>query len=61
MKLITILRRAILLLGSVLREIFDETAYERFLARHHSSAGTASYADFCREQQQAKVQRPRCC
>jgi len=46
---------------ATLREIFDEAAYERFLARHHTSAGTASYADFCREQYQGRPRRPRCC
>jgi hypothetical protein len=46
---------------AALREIFDEAPYERFLTRHQLEAGTASYADFCREQQQSKVRRPRCC
>lgn len=48
-------------LKAALREIFDEAPYERFLARHQLEAGTASYADFCREHQQGKARRPRCC
>jgi hypothetical protein len=46
---------------AALREIFDEAPYERFLTRHQLEAGIASYADFCREHQQNKVRRPRCC
>ena len=45
----------------VLHEIFDQGAYERFLSQHQLAPGAAAYADFCREQQQSKARRPRCC
>jgi len=45
----------------VLREIFDEAAYERFLARTRLPAGRGSYAAFLEEQQAFKARRPRCC
>ena len=46
---------------ATLREIFDESAYERFLARHGVASSVSSYARFCREREAAKVRRPRCC
>lgn len=46
---------------AVLREIFDEAAYERFLIEHQLSASTGTYAAFCRDHEQRKLRRPRCC
>jgi hypothetical protein len=43
------------------REIFDEAAYSRFLASHHTAASRSSYATFLREQEGLKARRPRCC
>jgi hypothetical protein len=49
------------LLISCLREIFDESAYLRFLRQRQMTASAATYAEFCREQAAAKARRPRCC
>jgi hypothetical protein len=49
------------LLICTLREIFDESAYERFLLRHKLTRCRASYAQFLREQELTKARRPRCC
>jgi len=46
---------------AVLREIFDESAYARFLERNAMSASPASYAGFLGEDQVQKLKRPRCC
>jgi hypothetical protein len=55
------IRRAVALLTSTLREIFDESAYSRFLQRHGRSASRDSYAAFRRELESAKARHPRCC
>ena len=52
---------AIRLLLSTLREIFDESAYSRFLARHGISSCQRAYAAFLREQEGLKARRPKCC
>jgi len=49
------------LLLSILREIFDESAYTRFLARHSISSCPNAYAAFLREHLTAKARRPKCC
>jgi hypothetical protein len=49
------------LLLSTLREIFDESAYARFLARHSISSCPNAYAAFLREHGAAKARRPKCC
>ena len=49
------------LLLSALREIFDEAAYSRFLARHEMSSCPSAYAEFLREQEGIKARRPKCC
>jgi hypothetical protein len=46
---------------AALREIFDESAYARFLARNRLSTSRGAYAEFLREHEVAKVRRPRCC
>jgi hypothetical protein len=57
----TRLKKVLSLLLSALREIFDESAYARFLKRHQLSTSRASYARFLRENELAKARRPRCC
>ncbi len=52
------------ILGTVvatLREIFDESAYIRFLTRHGMSSGPSAYAAFLHEQEGIKARRPKCC
>ena len=53
--------RALVLLRSMLLEIFDESAYARFLARHRIASSPQAYRAFTEEQQAWKARRPRCC
>jgi hypothetical protein len=46
---------------SMLMEIFDESAYTRFLARTGMTSSPRAYAAFLDEQQTLKARRPRCC
>ena len=48
-------------LMKVLREIFDESAYSRFLLRTQLEPSRESYLKFMRENELAKARRPRCC
>ena len=48
-------------LGSLLREVFDESAYNRFLERNRISSSTAAFAAFREENDRLKAQRPKCC
>ena len=53
--------KAFRIAGEILREIFEESAYARYLARHGASVGRSSYAAFLREQEVLKARRPKCC
>jgi len=55
------LRAVLGLIVAVLREIFDESAYQRFLDRGRLESSPSAYAIFRRENEQAKSRRPRCC
>jgi len=46
---------------AILREIFDEAAYARFLSRVGLASSSAAYAAFRQEFEEAKVRRPKCC
>jgi hypothetical protein len=48
-------------LVAALREIFDESAYARFLDRRRVASSQAAYGEFLRESEIAKARRPRCC
>ena len=48
-------------LVAALREIFDESAYARFLARTGAATSADSYAEFLRETEQSRARKPRCC
>jgi hypothetical protein len=48
-------------LRAILREIFDEAAYDRFLHRKQMASSPASYAAFRQEFEEAKTRRPKCC
>jgi hypothetical protein len=48
-------------LVAILREIFDETAYARFLTRAGMPPSRESYAAFRLEFEEAKMRRPKCC
>jgi hypothetical protein len=52
---------AVRILRSILREIFDEAAYERFLRRTQMASSPGAYAAFRREFDEAKTRRPKCC
>jgi hypothetical protein len=52
---------AIRLLLAVLREIFDESAYSRFLSQYHLVSSPEAYAAFLRQQGSAEAPRHRCC
>jgi hypothetical protein len=45
----------------ILREVFDEAAYERFLLRSEMKSSTQAYGVFRREMDEAKARRPKCC
>jgi hypothetical protein len=54
--------RACAALGmAILREIFDESAYVRFLSRRGIAPSSRSYAAFLHEHEHLRARRPRCC
>jgi hypothetical protein len=53
--------RSFALLLAALREIFDESAYCRFLHRAQLPSSPHAYARFQQENNQAKSRQPRCC
>ena len=55
------LPQVVAVLVSLLKEIFDESAYDRFLERNQISSSTMAYAAFREENDQLKAQRPKCC
>ena len=48
-------------LWMTLREIFDENAYARYLARVGGVPGRESYAAFLEERRATDLRRVRCC
>ena len=46
---------------AMLREIFDESAYARYLEKNQLSSSPEAYAGFLREYELVKARRPRCC
>jgi Selenoprotein, putative len=56
-----LLRRAVEILKSTICEIFDESAYDRFLARTRSERSVSSYREFMRERENAMARKQRCC
>lgn len=46
---------------AALREIFDESAYARFLDQRQLVSSRATYAAFRQEHEAAKARRPKCC
>jgi len=49
------------ILRAVLSEIFDESAYSRFLTQRGMSSSVTAYAEFLKETDHARARRPRCC
>ena len=56
-----VFRRIMQTIRATLREIFDESAYDRFLLRTHASRSIASYRAFTHERDAAMLKKPRCC
>jgi hypothetical protein len=48
-------------LHAMIRETFDESAYDRFLLRTNARRSVTSYRDFTRERDAALLKKPRCC
>ena len=46
---------------ATLREIFDESAYARFLTRRQANSSPKAYAAFLREQSETRSGQHRCC
>ena len=46
---------------AMLREIFDESAYARYLEKNQLRSSRQAYAGFLRERELVKARRPRCC
>jgi hypothetical protein len=59
--LVSRIQRALELAHATLSEIFDESAYTRFLHRQGLTASPDSYAQFLRESEGARARRARCC
>ena len=55
------MRRLVGILEAALREIFDESAYARFLERNQIVSSRRAYAVFLAENAGEKERRPRCC
>lgn len=53
------LRTFVTLFVATVKEIFDESAYARFLARESREPSAAAYADFIQEKHSAPIRR--CC
>ena len=48
-------------LKAMFREIFDESAYDRFLLRTGKTRSVVSYREFLKETETASARKPRCC
>jgi hypothetical protein len=53
--------QVLLLMLATVREIFDESAYQRFLAQRQLLSSRAAYALFLREQETRRARQPKCC
>ena len=60
-KLLSSTRRTVAVIASILREIFDESAYARFLERRELTTSPTAYAEFLAESREQRERRPRCC
>jgi hypothetical protein len=58
---LTTIRNAASLLANILREIFDENSYARFLARTGLANSPSAYAEFLRQEAHLRERRARCC
>jgi hypothetical protein len=58
---VTRLIKAAQIFVAMLREIFDESAYARFLKRTRMQSSAQAYAAFCQERESSHSRRQRCC
>jgi len=54
-------RRVFVLILRALHEVFDESAYARFLERKGLTNSRTAYAEFWRERETMGARAPRCC
>jgi hypothetical protein len=54
-------RLIVQIIVAIAREIFDESAYARFLSRSEIRSCPEAYAAFQRECEAMKARRPKCC
>ena len=57
----TLITKALATVNAIFREIFDESAYARFLARQGIASSKSAYAGFLHEQETQKSRCPKCC
>lgn len=55
------MRRVVEILAAVLREVFDEAAYARFLRQQGLVSSRQTYARFLEERERRQDRRARCC
>jgi hypothetical protein len=55
------MKRIAALVVATLREIFDESAYRRFLERTGRQPSRAAWEEFLSEHAAGKCKRPKCC
>lgn len=53
--------QSFVVMRATLKEIFEESAYARFLERHGIASSREAYAVFLRETESSRLRRPRCC
>jgi hypothetical protein len=49
------------ILIAMLREVFDEAAYARFLKSANLQSSRSAYAAFCRERESIRARAVKCC
>lgn len=54
-------KKAMQIFLATMQEIFDESAYARFLRRRQMQSSPAAYAAFWREREASHLRRPKCC
>ena len=59
--LLQFLTKSLAIVRAMLKEIFDESAYARYLERRGLTSSSESYDTFLRETEATRVRRPRCC
>jgi hypothetical protein len=56
-----VFRQVLSLMLATVREIFDESAYQRFLSQRQLGSSRATYALFLGEQETRRARQPKCC